>query len=134
MTPIGQSRHLNAAPPAHFGLHLADINIALGDLAKLVAGQRTSYGLARAVRSVRLGFERPRRILVRVTTTAAAVDGALVTLWRGRHRVGSRRVQRSARFPILRSGTYRVAARAVGAPASSAVRSPPRHFTVRPSG
>ena len=41
--PIGSARRLNPSPDAGWGLHLADVNIALGELVALVASQAESY-------------------------------------------------------------------------------------------
>ena len=41
--PIGSARRLNPSPDAGWGLHLADVNIALGELGGLVASQSRSY-------------------------------------------------------------------------------------------
>ena len=55
--PIGGARKLNPAPDRSWGLHLADGNIALGDLVDVVERQATSYlGV-----DVRATFTRGRR-------------------------------------------------------------------------
>ena len=41
--PIGSARRLNPSPDASWGLHLADVNIALGELMNVVASQAAAY-------------------------------------------------------------------------------------------
>jgi hypothetical protein len=43
LEPVGSARKLNAAPDPTWGLHLADVNIALGDLVDLTATQARAY-------------------------------------------------------------------------------------------
>lgn len=43
VAPVGDARHLNAFPDATWGLHLVDVNGALGTLQDVVAAQRTVY-------------------------------------------------------------------------------------------
>jgi hypothetical protein len=43
LSPIGEARDLNPSPDANWGLHLADVNIALGDLVELVRVQKRAY-------------------------------------------------------------------------------------------
>ena len=42
-SPIGAARNLNAVPDASWGLHLADVNIALGNLVDLAGTQGRAY-------------------------------------------------------------------------------------------
>ena len=70
--PIGNARKLNPAPDPSWGLHLADGNIALGDLVGEVRKQATAYGQA----------QRPR---VRMTTVYGRGRGRCV---RGNLRLG----------------------------------------------
>jgi len=44
---IAGARHLNPAPDDTWGLHLADVNIALGDVVDLVRSQTRAFGRAR---------------------------------------------------------------------------------------
>lgn len=55
IAPIGNARNLNATPDETWGLHLADINIALGDLVKLAGTQGRAFlkQRARAKRKVK---------------------------------------------------------------------------------
>ena len=46
LEPIGNARKLNAAPDPSWGLHLADGNIALGELVQNVARQIETYAAA----------------------------------------------------------------------------------------
>ena len=41
--PIGSARELNPSPDPSWGLHLADVNIAVGDLVELVRRQKRAY-------------------------------------------------------------------------------------------
>ena len=41
--PIGSARHLNASPTPDWGLHLADANLPLGNLVRLVGRQSRAY-------------------------------------------------------------------------------------------
>jgi GH25 family lysozyme M1 (1,4-beta-N-acetylmuramidase) len=43
ITPVGDARDLNPAPEPSWGLHLADVNIALGELVELVRQQKRAY-------------------------------------------------------------------------------------------
>jgi hypothetical protein len=43
LAPIGDARTLNPSPDRSWGLHLADVNIALGDLVELVRVQKRAY-------------------------------------------------------------------------------------------
>jgi Protein of unknown function (DUF3089) len=47
LSPIEGARTLIPSPNPAWGLHLADVNIALGDLVRLVAAQATAYRKAR---------------------------------------------------------------------------------------
>jgi hypothetical protein len=48
--PSGDARRLVASPDATWGLHLADVNLALGELVELVRGQGERYRRLRAAR------------------------------------------------------------------------------------
>ena len=43
ISPVGSARTLNPSPDDSWGLHLADVNIALGDLVELVRTQKRAY-------------------------------------------------------------------------------------------
>lgn len=43
ITPLGDSRELNPSPDATWGLHLSDVNLALGDLVGLLRAQERAY-------------------------------------------------------------------------------------------
>ena len=43
ISPVGSARRLNPSPDATWGLHLADVNIALGDLVDVVAAQAKAF-------------------------------------------------------------------------------------------
>ena len=48
ISPVGSARTLTPIPDASWGLHLADVNIALGNLVDLVRSQSRAYLKARA--------------------------------------------------------------------------------------
>jgi hypothetical protein len=52
--PIGTARHLNPSPTPDWGLHLADANLPLSELAGLVAGQAAAYAKATAAPRLRI--------------------------------------------------------------------------------
>ena len=54
ITPLGSARDLAAVPDASWGLHLADGNIALGNLVALVGTQTKAFLKARAQRRAKL--------------------------------------------------------------------------------
>jgi hypothetical protein len=43
LSPVGDAQDLNPSPDRNWGLHLADVNIALGDLVELVRLQKRAY-------------------------------------------------------------------------------------------
>ena len=43
ITPVGSARDLKSAPDPSWGLHLADVNIALGELVEVVRRQKRAY-------------------------------------------------------------------------------------------
>ena len=45
--PIRDARHLNPSPDDTWGLHIVDVNIAYGELERILAAQRASYLAAR---------------------------------------------------------------------------------------
>ncbi|MCW3014257.1 MAG: hypothetical protein JWO02_1349 [Solirubrobacterales bacterium] len=132
ISPVGASRRLNPAPTREFGLHLADGNLALGDLVSIVGAQSTAYRLATAVTSVRLSA-RPLRtgrtqLTVRVAHAPAA-PGLRVLLRRAgkivaiRTAVPTTGATTLVRFVVRRAGSYQASARATGARVSSSVAS-----------
>jgi hypothetical protein len=48
LSPVGSARHLHAEPDATWGVHIADLNIALGDLVTTVHRQERAYLRARS--------------------------------------------------------------------------------------
>jgi hypothetical protein len=88
VTPLGSARHLNAAPDPSWGLHITDVNGALGDLVALVNAQSGAYIAA---------HERPRLRLkarcngkVRVLGRDRGVVRSVKVVKRGKHRVRAR--------------------------------------------
>jgi hypothetical protein len=43
ISELGSARRLNPSPDASWGLHLADVNIALGDLVDVVHSQARAF-------------------------------------------------------------------------------------------
>ncbi len=48
ISPVGSARTLTPIPDPSWGLHLADVNIALGNLVDLVRSQSRAYLKAKA--------------------------------------------------------------------------------------
>ncbi len=57
--PIGDARRLNPAPDDTWGLHIVDVNIAYGELERILAAQRRSYLDARRAPASRPSRARP---------------------------------------------------------------------------
>ena len=105
--PIGTARRLNASPDATWGLHLADVNLPLGDLVDEVGRQAAAF--------------RARRPALRLARTCAGGRARLtltgpdrLQVRRLELRAGGRRVavDRSAPFALrLPAGVTRVRAR-----------------------
>jgi hypothetical protein len=58
---IGAARDLIPVPDATWGLHLADVNIALGDLVNLAGTQSKAYSKRRAKQRAKLRAQKKRR-------------------------------------------------------------------------
>ena len=109
---VGDARKLNPAPDPSWGLHLADVNIALGELVRAVELQIGTY-VARRARVARTGPRRRALRCVRVGRSVV-VRGpriARVTFVRGR-RVLAR--DRSAPFRTRSSGRIHAVVRRSG--------------------
>ncbi len=114
---VGSARHLNAFPDATWGLHLVDVNGALGNLQEIVATQRAVYLRPRVALSLGPGRTAGRRCVGRAVTVR--LRGADATLTR-RVDVALRgvRIARLTRAPFavrivrsrLRPGTNAVTA------------------------
>ena len=99
--PIGSARRLNPAPEPGWGLHLLDVNLALGQLVAIVEEQARAWAAARpaAPRSVALHLRlaaRCRRGAYRLRLAGASV-GRVV---RVDFRAGRRLVARDGRRPF----------------------------------
>ena len=127
LEPIDGARKLNAAPDPSWGLHLADGNIALGDLVATVERQTVAY-LAVGMRATYArGARRCARGRVRLSATGASVSR--VDFKRGRQLL---KRDRAAPFRMtvsprrMRRGTVnRLRAIAYRADGTRAVRSRP---------
>ena len=90
---IGSARRLNPSPDAGWGLHLADVNIALGELVQVVAAQEGAFladpppdclprrGRARGKRLGRLRLGRTRRALIAAARAEPERRRARVMTW-----------------------------------------------------
>jgi hypothetical protein len=129
ISPVGDARKLTPSPDATWGVHLVDVNIALGNLVTIVGDQTRTWLAAHAQHpatapklTVKL---RARRHGARARRLVATIAGPpairmLLTLRRG-HGAPARRVAKlgkrgraRVRFTVHRAGRYRVTVRAVG--------------------
>ena len=90
---IGDARRLNPSPDSGWGLHLADVNIALGELIGVVSAQEAAYladsppdclarrGRARGRRVGRLRLGRTRRQLIAAAGTDPVVSRRRFARW-----------------------------------------------------
>jgi hypothetical protein len=119
IAPVANARTLKPAPDDTWGVHVVDVNIALGNLVTIV-GRQTRAWLANRTRplSVRLTARRLGRRRARLTATVSGPRARVVRLTlRRRGRVVKRRGvtlgaagRARARFTVRRSGRYRVKA------------------------
>ena len=105
--PIGNSRRLNPSPDPSWGLHLADANIALGDLVELTERQAERYVPARRPGRPRLALRLSnrrgrygRRRCARPPITVSVRGRDAGQLARIVFRVGRRRVARDPARPF----------------------------------
>ena len=139
LEPVGNSRRLNPSPDPSWGLHLADGNIALGDLVALV--ERQIGAMRRATRRPKLTISasfrriRARRpfalravVTVRRDGELVAVPGARLLLAGARATTDERgRVVLRKRRGFESTRTYKLVARHPGyRPATLTIRSLPR--------
>jgi hypothetical protein len=116
ISPVGGARKLNPSPDSTWGVHLVDVNIALGNLLTIAGAETRTWLAAHRPLRVRLGAH-GRRLTAMIT--GAPGRKVRVTLRRG-HRVAARRKAKLGsrgsvriRFTVRRGGPYRAAARAV---------------------
>jgi hypothetical protein len=112
LSPVGDARTLNPSPDDTWGVHLVDVNIALGNLTTIVGAESRAWRLAHRRLAVRLRAKGrllvatvtgPPRLLVRVVVRGATKRAALGVAGR-----------RLFRFRVPRAGRYRAVARASG--------------------
>jgi hypothetical protein len=101
LEPIGSARKLNPAPDATWGLHLADGNIALGNLVPAVQKQAGAYAAAQPPRvRLRVTFGRGRRSCVRGNLRVAVGGADARAVRRVEFRLASRFVVRDGVAPF----------------------------------
>jgi Protein of unknown function (DUF3089) len=104
--PIGNSRKLNPSPSPDWGLHLADGNIALGDLVETVERQAGAYGgtggLSRLEFSVAYSSGRygSRRRCARPPVRLAILSSDTTAVTRVAFSVGPKRIATDTRAPF----------------------------------
>jgi hypothetical protein len=118
IAPVGAARKLDPSPDATWGVHLVDVNIALGNLLTITAAEATAWRRAHRplhatlrARALRSGG---RRLTVRVTGPAGRT--ARVYLQRNRHTVARRTTtlvggRATLHFTVRRRGRYRAVVR-----------------------
>jgi Protein of unknown function (DUF3089) len=117
IAPVAGARKLNPSPDATWGVHLVDVNIAMGNLLTIVGAESRAWVAARRPLRVRLSAHRRARRLIG-TVTGPPGKRVRVTLRRGHRKVARRRAKLSSRgrarirFALRRGGAYRAAARA----------------------
>jgi hypothetical protein len=111
ISPVGAARTLSPSPDATWGLHLVDINIALGNLLTIVSAQTQTWLAAHRPLRVKLGLRRGR---VLVATVSGPPGARVRVLLRRDDRVVARRLvtldvtgRALARFVIRHGGRYR---------------------------
>jgi hypothetical protein len=128
ISPVAGARTLTPSPDDTWGVHLVDVNIALGNLVTIVGAQTRAYESARhplraSLRQHRLG---PRRARLTATVTGPPSRALVVTLRRGGHQLKTRAAKLNAagrtrlRFTVRRGGRYRITARTRGGTAHRA--------------
>ena len=92
--PIGNARRMNPSPDPSWGLHLADGNIALGDLVRVTGAKIETYRATRGRPRLKLrlsyvkGRYGARRTCARGAITASLAGADAGSLARVRFRVG----------------------------------------------
>jgi hypothetical protein len=119
IAPVGDARKLTPSPDDTWGVHLVDINIALGNLIT-VAGEQTRAWLA-ARKPLRVGLRARRHGALTATVTGPPGQVVRVVLRRNGRAVARRSAALPARlsFVVRRPGRYQFT---VGTARSRAVR------------
>jgi hypothetical protein len=124
IAPVDGARMLTPSPDDTWGVHLVDVNIALGNLLTIVGAETRAWVAAHRPLRVRLRAGRGGRLTAIVTGPSGGT--ARVTLLRGGSRVGrrtarlGRRGRARVRFGVRSAGRYRAVARtSLGAVARS---------------
>jgi hypothetical protein len=114
IAPVGNARMLNPSPDDTWGVHLVDLNLAMGDVLDVVGAQTRAYLGARRPLAVRLRIRATHRRSVRLVASVSGPPRARVRLAL-RSAGRSVRLGRSGRaragFTVRRAGSYRVTAR-----------------------
>jgi pimeloyl-ACP methyl ester carboxylesterase len=115
LSPVGDARMLNPSPDDTWGVHLVDLNIALGNLVKIVGVESASWRLDHRPLRVRLRALGRGRLVAIVTGSRGR--SLQVALRRGARLVARRtgtlgpRGRARVRFRVRRAGRYRVTVR-----------------------
>ncbi|MBA2346787.1 MAG: DUF3089 domain-containing protein [Solirubrobacterales bacterium] len=117
--PDGPVKALTPSPDATWGVHLADVNLPLGNLLRIADAQISAFKLARRPVSVRIGARRTSRGRRQLTATVRGAPGQelRVTLYRDRKFLVRRTLSLDTRgvgrqrFRLSRAGSYQVKVR-----------------------
>jgi hypothetical protein len=136
ISPVAGARKLNPSPDSTWGVHLVDVNLAMGNLLTIVGAEtRTWLADHRPLRArLRVGKVGTRRASLTATLTGAPGRRVRLNLLRAIRPVGHRHTRQVAhrlirlggagrarvRFSVRRAGRYRVVGREVGGEARRA--------------
>ena len=114
LSPVDGARMLNPSPDDTWGVHLVDVNIALGNLTTIVGLESRAWAAAHAVRGLAVGLRAHGHLLV-VTVTGSSRERVRVAVGglvkRVRLAADGRRI---VRFRVDEEGLYRAVVRAAG--------------------
>jgi len=119
IAPVGDAKHLTPSPDDTWGVHLVDVNIALGNLLTLAGTQTRAWLDTR--KPLRVGLRARRHGQLTATLTGPPGRVVRVVLHRGNRAVARRTatIPSHVRFVVRRPGRYRFTA---GAARSRTVR------------
>jgi hypothetical protein len=131
ISPVDGARKLTPSPDDTWGVHLVDLNIALGNLVAIVGAQTHTWlgdhrALAAALRARRAGRS---ACLLTATITGPPRRGIRVTLQRGRRTVAGRKTALDkagagqVRFLVRHGGRYRATVHPAGGGGAATSRS-----------